>query len=216
MAPPRDPTKKNKRKRKRKPVEFSSSSSSSSSSEDEQPTKVPTPPVTQSSSSSSSSSSDSDSDSDSGPPPRRELGTQTQTQSEVTPTSANVTSGMPDLPVASRTPSPEPTAFPSFLPPKPSEADNEERENKERQMKERFRQFWMATVADEFKADLEEIRKEPGLTQSRLAMLIEGLASSANAFSSTSKDGGVNEMELVVEAADLSTHNSGAPSASKA
>lgn len=158
MAPPRDPTKKNKRKRKRKPVEFSSSSSSSSSSEDEQPIKVPTPPVTQSSSSSSSSSS-SDSDSDSGPPPRRELAPQIQTQSEVIPTSADVTAAMPDLPVASRTPSPEPTAFPSFLPPKPSEADSEERENKERQMKERFRQFWMATVADEFKADLEEIRK---------------------------------------------------------
>lgn len=68
----------------------------------------------------------------------------------------------------------------------------------------------MATVADEFKSDLEEIRKEPGLTQSRLAMLIEGLASSASTFSSSSKDGGVNEMDLVVEAVDLGFRNPGA------
>ncbi|KAG8924127.1 hypothetical protein FRC01_011909 [Tulasnella sp. 417] len=213
MATPRDPNKKNKRKRKRKPVEFSSSSSSasSSSSEDERPVTVSAPPPPQSSSASStSSSSDSSSDSDLGPIRRSEPAPRLQPRSEVTAPSADVVPDPPALQMASRTPSPEPTAFPSFLPPRASEPDNEERETKEREMKERFRQLWMATVADEFKSDLEEIRKEPGLTQSRLAMLIEGLASSSSTFSSTSKSGGVNEMDLVVEAVDLSARNPGA------
>ncbi|KAG9011851.1 hypothetical protein FRB90_007013 [Tulasnella sp. 427] len=209
MAPPknRDPTKKNRRKRKRKPVEFSSSSSSSSSSEDEQTVK-PTPPVVQSSSSASSSSSSessgSDSDSEPSSPLRRvpPPQTQTQTHAEVVATREDA-----ETPVASRTPSPEPTAFPSFLPAKSAAAEAQEREEKEKQMKERFRQFWMATVADEFKTDLEEIRKEPGLTQSRLAMLIEGLASSANTFQS--RDGDVNEMELVVDAIEIDSRSAG-------
>lgn len=81
-------------------------------------------------------------------------------------------------------------------------------------MKERFRKLWMSTVADEFKSDLEEIRKEPGLTQSRLAMLIDSLASVGEGFSGSgnSREGGaldVNEMELVLEADDLA--KSGAP-----
>jgi len=62
----------------------------------------------------------------------------------------------------------------------------------------------MASIADEFKDDLEELRKEPGLTQSRLTMLIHGLTSASDVFSSRPEGApdGVNEMELVMEAVD--------------
>lgn len=67
----------------------------------------------------------------------------------------------------------------------------------------------MASIADEFSKDLDEIRKEPGLTQSRLQRLIDGLATGAEAFApSPSKAGGaqeVNGMELVLEAAELAS-----------
>jgi len=82
-----------------------------------------------------------------------------------------------------------------------------EAEEKEKKLKERFRQFWMASVADEFKDDLEELRKEPGLTQSRLTMLINGLMTASDVFSSRAEDtpDGVNEMELVIEAVDAAS-----------
>lgn len=57
----------------------------------------------------------------------------------------------------------------------------------------------MASLAEGFKDDLEVIRKEPNLGQSRLALLIESLAAGADVFSSTSTDGNVNEMEVVVD-----------------
>ncbi|KAI6105094.1 hypothetical protein EDD17DRAFT_297395 [Pisolithus thermaeus] len=66
-------------------------------------------------------------------------------------------------------------------------------------LKEKFRKFWMASLAEGFKDDLEVIRKEPNLGQSRLALLIESLAAGAEVFSSTSTDGNVNEMEVVVD-----------------
>jgi len=69
-------------------------------------------------------------------------------------------------------------------------------------LKDRFRKFWMASVADGFKDDLEEIRKEPNLGTSRLALLIDSLASGADVFSSSSQPGdpqAVNEMEVVLE-----------------
>jgi ribosome assembly protein 3 len=89
---------------------------------------------------------------------------------------------------------------------------------KEKALKEKFRKFWMASVADGFKDDLEEIRKvsriavvaavrkrsdveqEPNLSTSRLSLLIDSLASGADVFSATSQPSAsqVNEMELVL------------------
>jgi hypothetical protein len=55
-------------------------------------------------------------------------------------------------------PSPSPPAtLPSFLP--SSETANNDAESKEKELQDRFRQFWMTSVADGFKDDLEEIRK---------------------------------------------------------
>ncbi|KAG6328076.1 hypothetical protein ID866_11014 [Astraeus odoratus] len=53
----------------------------------------------------------------------------------------------------------------------------------------------MASLAEGFKDDLEE----PNLGPSRLALLVESLASGADVFSSKSTDGSVNEMEVVME-----------------
>ncbi|KAF8815803.1 hypothetical protein BYT27DRAFT_7033408, partial [Phlegmacium glaucopus] len=71
---------------------------------------------------------------------------------------------------------------------------------KEKELKDRFRQFWMTSVADGFKDDLEEIRKkEPNLGTSRLALLIDSLAAGADVFSSSSngKDS-LNEMDVIL------------------
>jgi hypothetical protein len=59
-----------------------------------------------------------------------------------------------------RSPSPSlPSAeIPSFLPQKTS-ADYEAREQA---MKDKFRKFWMSSLAEGFKEDLEEIRKVSG------------------------------------------------------
>jgi len=60
----------------------------------------------------------------------------------------------------------------------------------------------MASVADGFKDDLEEIRKEPNLGTSRLSLLIDSLASGAEVFAPSSHRGGrddINEMEVVLE-----------------
>lgn len=78
----------------------------------------------------------------------------------------------------------------------------------------------MASVADGFKEDLEEIRKvrpssscacvhmvykclqqEPNLTTSRLAMLIDSLAAGGDVFTSSrvEPDSGMAEMEIVLE-----------------
>jgi hypothetical protein len=68
--------------------------------------------------------------------------------------------------------------------------------------KDKFRKFWMTSIADGFKDDLEEIRKEPNLGSSRLSMLIDSLASGADVFSSSSQPGGgnaINEMEVVLD-----------------
>ncbi|KIM79538.1 hypothetical protein PILCRDRAFT_10362 [Piloderma croceum F 1598] len=57
----------------------------------------------------------------------------------------------------------------------------------------------MASVADGFKDDLEEIRKEPNLGTSRLSLLINSLASGADVFTSVSRPGdpqAINEMEV--------------------
>jgi len=71
---------------------------------------------------------------------------------------------------------------------------------KKRRLKRNSEKFWMSSVADAFKDDLEEIRKEPNMTTSRLSLLIDSLASGADVFSSTmpSRETAMNEMEVVL------------------
>ncbi|KAJ7200979.1 hypothetical protein C8J57DRAFT_1412827 [Mycena rebaudengoi] len=87
--------------------------------------------------------------------------------------------------------------FPHFFP----RRTNPGREDAEKLMKAKFKTFWMASVADGFKDDLEEIRvKEPNLGSSRLALLIDSLASGADVFTSTAQtDDQINEMEVILE-----------------
>nr|GAT47476.1 predicted protein [Mycena chlorophos] len=189
MAPSAPPRKRT-RKRKRRALSISSSSSSSSS-EIDAPVAPKAPPIAiktaQPSSStndsdeeSSSSSDSSSSDSDAGPSTTKSM-------------PAKGAPAMTRLPRRdSPSPPPQSPTFPSFLPPPnaPNVVDAE------KEMKERFRKFWMASVADGFKDDLEQIRvKEPNLGQSRLALLIDSLASGADVFSSTAQADGVNEMQ---------------------
>lgn len=56
----------------------------------------------------------------------------------------------------------------------------------------------MSAIADGFKDDLEEIRKEPNLGPSRLALLIDSLAAGADVFSSSTDDTTINEMDVVL------------------
>jgi len=61
----------------------------------------------------------------------------------------------------------------------------------------------MTTIVDAFADDLDELRKEPNMNPSRLALLIDSLASGAEVFSSSAQHGtnDVNEMEVVLEGA---------------
>jgi hypothetical protein len=57
----------------------------------------------------------------------------------------------------------------------------------------------MASVADAFADDLEQIRQEPNMTKSRWAILIDSLASGGEVFSSyAGENGGMNEMDVVL------------------
>ncbi|KAI5997156.1 hypothetical protein EDD15DRAFT_398737 [Pisolithus albus] len=196
---------KRNRKRKRRVVssESESSSSDDSSSDDSvspvQQSKATqkhppssAPPTTKddpsssssSSSSTSSSSSDDDSEADNGI---------TEKSASLRPDIADPSTTKPAS-SARGSPSPPPpsvVASPPFI--KPGSPEDE------LVLKEKFRKFWMASLAEGFKDDLEMIRKEPNLGQSRLALLIESLAAGAEVFSSTSTDGNVNEMEVVVD-----------------
>ncbi|KAJ6544347.1 cytochrome P450 [Mycena capillaripes] len=192
MPPAAAVTRKRTRKRKRRAFSVSSSSSSDSDSDSEAEVvqKAPTlPPPAQSSSeedsSSSSSSSESETDSDS------------DSASDSAPV-GGTSSAKPALvavpPPRRDSPSPPPpsAALPTFIPP-PQESTHEDAEQL---MKARFKKFWMASVADGFKDDLEEIRvKEPNLGASRLALLIDSLASGADVFSPTAQGNEINEME---------------------
>jgi ribosome assembly protein 3 len=61
---------------------------------------------------------------------------------------------------SSPSPSPPSVALPSFLPvPSENHAEEDDAGSKEKELQKRFRQFWMTSVADGFKEDLEEIRK---------------------------------------------------------
>ncbi|KAG8742350.1 hypothetical protein FRC10_001631 [Ceratobasidium sp. 414] len=195
------PARKRNRKRKRRAA---SSSSSSSSSEDESPqvTTRPAPAPTRvvvqadssdsdSDSSTSSSSSSSSSGSDSGG--------STKLISEP----AAATTIKPKRRRESRSPSPPSTAIPSFLPAPGTEGA----QKREEELRTRFRKFWMESIADGFRDDLEELHKEPNLSESRLGLLIDSLASGADVFMAGPSGGanrgsesatGANEMEIVL------------------
>ncbi|KAJ7476849.1 hypothetical protein B0H11DRAFT_1727134 [Mycena galericulata] len=194
MPPPNAAPRKRTRKRKRRALSVSSSSSSSSSdSEAEVVQKAPTvPPVAApESSDSSSSSSESDSDSDSSE-------SDSESEKAAGPSSKKPAPAAAPPPRRNSPSPPPPSAeLPTFLPPR----DAPTHEDAEQAMKARFKKFWMASVADGFKDDLEEIRvKEPNLGASRLALLIDSLASGADVFTSTTQgDSEINEMEVVLE-----------------
>ncbi|KXN88340.1 hypothetical protein AN958_07485 [Leucoagaricus sp. SymC.cos] len=179
------------RKRKRRAVSSSSSSSSSdsSSSEDEAPTTFvrTVPKVTKSIEESSEPDSDSDSaDSSSS-------ASETSPPKPIAASSLPAASQKPAKTHRSPSPSPPPVEISSFLPP-PGDPSAEE---KEKELKEKFRKFWMSSVADGFRDDLEELRKEPNLGTGRLALLIDSLASGAEVFSSKA-DGDVSEMDVIM------------------
>ena len=153
------PARKRNRKRKRRAASSSSSESSTSSgseSDDEnlnKPTNTTTLPAKAAVQAQSSDSSDSSSESSSGSDSEPEEGFIA---------SPVVTSGNPPPKPAetrhrSPSPSPPPTKLPTFLP----ETNKGEKDTiaQERLMKEKFRKFWMASIADGFRDDLEEIRK---------------------------------------------------------
>ncbi|KAF8895842.1 hypothetical protein CPB84DRAFT_1781952, partial [Gymnopilus junonius] len=197
MAPAANAQAKRKRtrKRKRRAASSSSSSSSSSDSSDDEVTQpvakvIPKPaPQTESSSSESSESSDSQSSSS-----EEEEGDSKIV--EPAPRGRQVDKATSQAPRRfSPSPSPPPTDLPSFL---PSRKAGETSARQEQELKDRFRKFWMASVAEGFKDDLEEIRKEPNLTTSRLGLLIDSLASGADVFSRSSDNTTVNEMEVVL------------------
>ncbi|KAF7305843.1 Rsa3 domain-containing protein [Mycena chlorophos] len=193
MAPSSGPPRKRTRKRKRRALSTSSSSSSSSS-EIDVPVAPKAPPIPVKTAEPSSSADDSDEESSSG----------SDSSSSDSDTGPYTTKSMPTkgAPTTTRlqrrdSPSPPPQSptLPSFLPP----PDSPNVVDAEKEMKERFRKFWMASVADGFKDDLEQLRvKEPNLGQSRLALLIDSLASGADVFSSTTQADGVNEMQVLL------------------
>ncbi|KAI3614079.1 hypothetical protein WG66_010707 [Moniliophthora roreri] len=197
------PRKRN-RKRKRRAAYSSSSSSSSNSSDsesgtgaaevitrkivkEEKPAESDDEAASLSSSDSSSSSPDSDLDQELDHGKNKPVESQPQKSTK---------KSLNEQRAWSPSPPPPSSDIPSFLPPKDSDS-GESSTQKEQELRERFRKFWMGAVADGFKDDLEEIRKEPNLTTSKLSVLIDSLASGADLFSSSDKDG-VNEMKMVV------------------
>ncbi|KAH9167038.1 hypothetical protein EDB89DRAFT_2115688 [Lactarius sanguifluus] len=197
--PTTKPTAPRKRNRKRKRRLASSSSSSSSSdpaSSDETPIKKAplkkqATPSSAEEPSSSSSSSPSSSDS--------EDNVLHESNALPLPAVSRVpfvkTQGSGRVMARSPSPSPPPVDLPPFLSSEGSSGRTEE----EQALRNRFRQFWMASVADAFSDDLERIRKEPSMTKSRLALLIDSLASGGEVFSSRAGERGeMNEMEVVL------------------
>ncbi|KAF8511067.1 hypothetical protein BU17DRAFT_54899 [Hysterangium stoloniferum] len=198
------PPRKRVRKRKRRNVsssESDSDSSSSSSSEDEQKkVQVKGQPVIPAKVKDTSSDSDPNPDSDSSTssnsssPSNRTKQASSNPGLTSKPSKAPIRRPPPQPP--SRSPTPPSTAIPSLLPHSTANVPSEN----EKALKEKFRTFWMSSVADAFKDDLEEIRKESNMTTSRLSLLIDSLASGADVFSSTMPSGetAVNEMEVVL------------------
>lgn len=190
MSPAVTTQRKRNRKRKRRAASTSSSSDSSSScsTDDEAPkttTKI-VPVVPSLSQPQLESDSLSDSESSSSDDTTAEIPRGRQPK--------NVTPKTPRQ--FSPSPSPPSAALPSFL---PSENAEDDAGSKKKELQNRFRQFWMTSVADGFKEDLEEIRKEPNLGTSRLALLIDSLAAGADVFSSSSIDNDtLNEMDVIL------------------
>ena len=134
--PPTQRKRNRKRKRRAASTSDSSDSSSSSSTEDEAPkatTKiVPIVPL----------------------PSQPQLDSDSSSDSESSSSSDNTTAEIPRGRQAS--PSLPSAALPSFL---PSEGAEDDVGSKEKELQNRFRQFWMSSVVDGFKEDLEEIHK---------------------------------------------------------
>ncbi|KAG8963476.1 hypothetical protein FRC03_002945 [Tulasnella sp. 419] len=157
MAPPQAKSNKRRtRKRRRRAVDTSSSSSSSAtSSEDERPSTVAVPmkkPATPEPASSSTSSASS-SDSEDFNRIKQKKGSSTN----ITDVPLGRDTELPeDRP--KRSPSPpvvKPLSFMASM----EKSNSSDTMEKEKLLKERFRKFWMSSIADEFKNDLEEIRK---------------------------------------------------------
>ncbi|TFK64175.1 hypothetical protein BDN72DRAFT_889649 [Pluteus cervinus] len=196
MPPVKPPApRKRNRKRKRRVASSDSSSSSedSASSASDNESKIPQKPAlptaqqtaSKSDDSESESSSDSsDSESDEWAEPLRTL------------PGKNVAKQAQTAPVHRHSPSPPPQSveLPSFLP-----TGGEDDPQREQLMKEKFRKFWLSAVADGFKDDLEEIRKEPNLSTSRLGLLIDSLAAGADVFTSSESMNGIKEYEIILE-----------------
>lgn len=106
-------------------------------------------------------------------------------------------SGQRERVAYSRSPSPVPVSVPSFL---PTKQDGSADLENEQQLKDRFRRFWMQSVADAFQDDLAQIHKEPGMNKSRLAILVDSLASGADVFASNSfsETRDVDEMDTLM------------------
>ncbi|GBE85450.1 predicted protein [Sparassis crispa] len=188
-AKPTVPRKRNRKRRRR--AASSSSSSSDSNSDDSEPSSPKPQPKAQipvaEPSTSEDTESESDSSLDAGDP---------QTDIRADKSTHGVTT-IAAPPRRSPSPTPPPVAIPSF-----SQAISDKQN--EQALRDRFRKFWMASVADTFQDDLEEIRKEPNLTTSRLSLLVDALASGADVFTSHAGNGNdINEMEVVLE----SEHN---------
>jgi len=181
---------KRNRKRKRRAASTSSSSDSSSShSTDDEASKtttkiVPVVPSLSQPQLESDSSSDSESSSSDDTTAEIPRGRQPKNVTPKTPRQFSLS------------PPPPSAALQSFLPSENAEVDTG---SKEKELQNRFRQFWMTSVADGFKEDLEEIRKEPNLGTSRLALLIDSLAAGADVFSSSSiENDTLNEMDVIL------------------
>jgi len=183
------PAKRRNRKRKRRVVSDTSSSEedSSSSSGSSTPNKTVTVQLEKPTAPETTDTEDNEEESSSSDESQDDLGVDGLDKS--LPSSKPT---HPKPPPQRDSPSPQPVMdIPPFI--SPNTLENEQ------VLKEKFRKFWMASIAEGFKDDLEEIRKEPNLGPSRLALLIDSLASGADVFSSSSIGGSVNEMEVVLD-----------------
>lgn len=158
MAPPvLKPARRRNRKRKRRAASSDSSSSSDDSSSDESAQTTPqirAPPAkkpgSDMTSSSESSSSDSDSESDDD-----NARTTSMVNNQIQVDDPKVGHDKGASRRGSLSPPPPSTEIPSFLP------SNQPADDMalEQAMKDKFRKFWMSSIAEGFKEDLEEIRK---------------------------------------------------------
>ncbi|TCD71768.1 hypothetical protein EIP91_003111 [Steccherinum ochraceum] len=210
--PPAKPPAARKRNRKRKRRVASSSESSSSSDSDSDSSSGPSQvaarkPQAPSSPAIEKSGSDADEESSSSYSSSSEDSSDPEDDTGAAAKQSAPAAG-PSVPkdARMRSPSPEPPRpgsipIPPFL---PDSGNPEDDTRKEQELKEKFRKFWMTTIVDAFSDDLNELRKEPNMNPSRVALLIDSLASGAEVFSSSARPGtdDINEMEVVLEHAE--------------